>query len=86
MKLMAAISEGPAGDSIRRGREIVGKTFETLPDNVGNGLHCTSCHLDGGTLAGAGPWIGLPGVFPEYRARAAARSIRCHVASTTLRA
>ena len=54
---------------IRRGREIVEKTHETLPDHVGNGLHCTSCHLDGGTLAGAGPWIGLPAVFPEYRAR-----------------
>jgi len=69
MKLMAAIPNGPAGDSIRRGREIVEKTFETLPDNVGNDLHCTSCHLDGGTLPGAGPWIGLPAVFPEYRAR-----------------
>ncbi|MGE0397446.1 MAG: c-type cytochrome [Kofleriaceae bacterium] len=69
MKLMASIPEGPAGDAIRRGSQIVEKTFETLPDHVGNGLHCTSCHLGGGTVAGAGPWIGLPAVFPEYRAR-----------------
>lgn len=67
--LLAAVPEGAAGDSIRRGHEIVARTFETLPDHVGNGLHCTSCHLDGGVLAGAGPWIGLPGVFPEYRTR-----------------
>lgn len=69
MKLMAAIPDGPAGDAIRRGSEIVERTFETLPDHVGNGLHCTSCHLGGGIVAGAGPWIGLPAVFPEYRAR-----------------
>ncbi len=66
---LATIPEGAAFDSTRRGQAIVEKTFETLPENVGNGLHCTSCHLDGGTLAGAGPWIGLPPVFPEYRAR-----------------
>lgn len=68
-KLMAAIPAGPDGDSIRRGRDIVEKTYETLPANVGNGLHCTSCHLDGGTVPGSAPWIGLPGAFPEYRAR-----------------
>jgi len=72
-RTLAAIPEGPAGASIHRGYEIVSKTFETLPGNVGNGLHCTSCHLDGGTLAGAGPWIGLPAVFPELRARSGKR-------------
>lgn len=68
-QMMAKVPPGSAGESIRRGREIVEKTYETVPDHVGNGLHCTSCHLEGGTLAGAGPWIGLPAVFPEYRAR-----------------
>lgn len=72
-QLMAQLPEGPEGDSIRRGREIVEKTHETLPDHVGNDLHCTSCHLEGGTLANAGPWIGLPAVFPEYRARSGKR-------------
>ena len=72
-RALAAIPEGPARASIHRGYQIVSKTFETLPDNVGNGLHCTSCHLDGGTLAGAGPWIGLPAVFPEFRARSGKR-------------
>lgn len=66
---MAKVPPGPPGDVIRRGYTIVSSTYETLPDRVGNGLHCTSCHLDGGTVANAGPWIGLPGVFPEYRAR-----------------
>lgn len=64
-----AIPEGPLGDAVRRGQRIAEHTFEELPDHVGNGLHCTSCHLDGGTRAGAGPWIGLVGLFPQYRAR-----------------
>lgn len=63
------IPAGPEGDVIRRGQELVEHTYEAMPAHVGNGLHCTSCHLDGGRLPGAGPWIGLPGVFPEYRAR-----------------
>ena len=66
---MAQIPDGAAGAAIRRGRELVEHTHELRPANVGNGLHCTSCHLDGGTLANAGPWIGLPAVFPEFRAR-----------------
>lgn len=65
----APIPDGPVGAAIRRGQEIVTRTAETLPDHVGNGLHCTSCHLEGGTKPGAAPWVGLPGVFPEYRAR-----------------
>jgi len=60
---------GPLGDSIRRGQRIVMHTFEELPKNVGNGLHCTSCHLDGGTREGAAPWVGVLAKFPEYRAR-----------------
>jgi thiosulfate dehydrogenase len=36
---------------------------------VGNDLHCTSCHLQGGTVPGAGPWVGITGVFPEFRSR-----------------
>ncbi len=63
------VPTGPLGDAIKRGRTIVTRTYEELPDHAGNQLHCSSCHLDGGTVANAGPWIGLPGVFPEYRAR-----------------
>lgn len=65
----APIPNGPLGDAIRRGKLIVTRTFETLPEHVGNGLHCTSCHLDEGTHTGAASWVGIPGVFPEYRAR-----------------
>jgi thiosulfate dehydrogenase len=66
----STIPAGPAGDAIRRGRDLVTRTRELLPNNVGADLHCTSCHLNGGTVAKAGPWVGIVGVFPEYRARA----------------
>lgn len=65
----ATIPDGPVGDAVRRGQLLVTRTREELPDHVGNGLHCTSCHLQGGTVANAGPWVGIPGVFPEYRSR-----------------
>ncbi len=65
----ATIPEGPMGDAVRRGELLVTRTYEELPEHVGNGLHCTSCHLQGGTVAGAGPWVGITGVFPEFRAR-----------------
>lgn len=57
------------GDSIMRGHAIATRTAEELPDHVGNSLHCSSCHLQGGTVANAGPWIGVPAAFPEFRAR-----------------
>lgn len=65
----ATIPEGELGDAIREGRRLLTTTRDALPEHVGNGLNCTSCHLQGGTVAKAGPWVGITGVFPEYRAR-----------------
>ena len=65
----ATIPDGPAGVAIREGKKLVTETRQRLPGNVGNGLNCTNCHLAGGTTANAAPWVGIWGVFPEYRAR-----------------
>lgn len=67
----STLPEGPLGEAVLRGETLVTRTYEELPDHVGNGLHCTSCHLNGGTVANAGPWVGIAGVFPEFRARSA---------------
>lgn len=64
-----SIPAGPMGEAIRRGKTLVTRTREELPDHVGNGLHCTSCHLESGARQNAGPWVGVIGVFPEYRSR-----------------
>jgi thiosulfate dehydrogenase len=65
----ADIPKGPMGDSIRYGAKLLKQTQIYARDYVGNGLNCTSCHLNGGTTAYASPWVGIWGVFPEYRSR-----------------
>jgi len=63
------IPAGPAGTAIQEGKKLLAETRQRLPKNVGNGLNCTNCHLTGGTIANASPWVGIWGVFPEYRSR-----------------
>lgn len=62
----------PLGASIERGRAILLATAESLPDNVGNSLRCTSCHLDEGRRPDAIPWTGVYARFPQYRSRGGA--------------
>jgi thiosulfate dehydrogenase len=65
----SSIPSGPDGEAIRLGKTLITDTRKLLPGNVGNGLNCTNCHIGAGTTPGAGPFVGLWGVFPEYRAR-----------------
>lgn len=65
----ATVPAGPDGVAIKEGKKLLTETRQRLPGNVGNGLNCTNCHLAGGTTANAAPWVGIWGVFPEYRAR-----------------
>lgn len=65
----STIPEGPDGDAIRLGKLLLTDTRRQLPQNVGNALNCSNCHLSAGTVAFAGPFVGLWGVFPEYRSR-----------------
>jgi thiosulfate dehydrogenase len=67
----AALPEGPLGDAIAAGQRILAHTPESVPAYSGNALNCTSCHLDGGRTPWAAPWVGIWGVFPEYRSRSA---------------
>lgn len=67
----SAMPKGPEGDAIRLGKRLITDTRKQLPNNVGNGLNCASCHLGAGTVAYAGPFVGLWGMFPEYRSRGA---------------
>lgn len=70
----ATIPAGPAGDAIRRGRLLAEQTSKVLPDHSGSDLACKNCHLAApghgpGTVALAGPWVGIEQRFPQYRAR-----------------
>lgn len=55
--------------SAMRGRALLLATRDSLPRNVGNGLRCASCHLDGGLRPNAMPWVGSYARFPQYRTR-----------------
>lgn len=58
------------GESIRLGYEIIVRTQEYAKPYVGNALNCTNCHLDAGLNPNAASFVGLSGLYPEYRARA----------------
>ncbi len=63
------IPDGPLGEAIQFGEDLVMETQTLAKSYVGNGLNCRSCHLGGGTTPNAMPYVGLPGLFPTYRPR-----------------
>lgn len=65
----ATIPEGPLGDSIRLGLYVFDETPKNAARYVGNKMSCTHRHIDGGTVTGAIPVVGVPGMFPMYRDR-----------------
>lgn len=67
----STIPAGPSGEAIKLGQSLITDTRKLLPKNVGNGLNCSNCHLAAGTSPSAAPYVGLWGVFPEFRARGA---------------
>lgn len=69
MQAARTIPQGPLGDAIRDGERLLTQTQVYGKQYVGNGLNCTSCHLDGGKMPFTAPWSGIWGVFPEYRSR-----------------
>ena len=65
----STIPAGAMGEAIRYGKKLVTEPRTYMPDYVGSHLRCVSCHLDNGRTPHAAPWVGIWGVFPEYRSR-----------------
>lgn len=66
-----ALPEGPLGEAIRLGRELIEQTAShplTKP-YVGNSLNCTSCHLKNGTDPQAASFIGVATAYPAWSPR-----------------
>ena len=63
------IPSGPEGDAIRFGHDIIMNTQTHLGSYVGNVLNCRNCHLAGGRIPHAGPYVGVYSSMPEYRNR-----------------
>lgn len=65
-----SIPAGPLGEAIEYGHKVLTQTpLYAKPYVPDSALNCTSCHLDGGRTPYAAPWVGIWGVFPEYRSR-----------------
>lgn len=65
----STIPDDEYGAAVRRGLQLANHTCKELPNNVGNQLNCTSCHLGNGSEAYAAPWNNMPSVYPIYRSR-----------------
>jgi len=57
-------------DRLILGMRLMTETKALLPKNVGDALNCSSCHLNGGTVAKASPFWGLTALFPANNPRA----------------
>lgn len=65
----STLPEGPMGEAIDYGFSLIMETQKFARDYVGNGLNCRNCHLAGGRIPNAMPYVGLSGIYPMYRAR-----------------
>ncbi len=60
----------PNTDQLIFGMRLMQETKAMLPNTVGDQLSCNSCHLNGGTVAKASPYVGITAQFPSYNPRA----------------
>ena len=67
---IADVLKEPNAEQLVRGMRLNTETHTLLPENVGNVLNCTSCHLNGGTVADGSPYVGVSAFFPSYAPRA----------------
>lgn len=67
---LADMMAAPNAEQLVRGMRLHLETKELLPQNVGNALNCTSCHLNAGTVADGSPFVGVSAFFPSYAPRA----------------
>ncbi len=67
---LANLLSQPNAQQLVRGMRLHLETKALLPQNVGNVLNCTSCHLNSGTVADGSPFVGVSAFFPSYAPRA----------------
>ena len=67
---IAEIPNDENRNHILLGRRLLAQTRKLLPENVGNGLNCTNCHLGEGRVATAFPYFGVSVNYPQVISRA----------------
>lgn len=66
----AAMLSSPNADQLIYGMRLMTETKTLLPKQVGDELVCNSCHLNGGTMERAAPYVGISALFPAFQPRA----------------
>ncbi len=67
---IADIPDDDAGKQILLGRRLLAETKKLLPNNVGAAMNCDSCHLNGGNVPLASPYLGMSVKYPRDNPRA----------------
>lgn len=66
----SALPSGQLGSLIRYGRALIMQTRKYAGPYVTANMDCAACHLDGGTKARAGSFVGIAATFPQWNKRA----------------
>lgn len=66
----AALLKEKQAPQLVQGMRLMTETRQLLPKHVGNDINCSSCHLNGGTVANGSPFLGVSAFFPSEAARA----------------
>lgn len=68
----APLPTGPEGDLIAYGKQIIQQTQAQAGSayQVTAGMSCEACHIDAGTKAHGGSFVGIYAKFPQWNARA----------------
>lgn len=59
-------------EEIIYGMRLLNETARLLPENVGNGLNCNSCHMGQGKYPLGAPYINTAGDYPKFMPRSQA--------------
>ena len=65
----AQIPAGREGDVIRFGRDLIVHTRQYAGKYVRAGMDCSACHIDAGTKAHGGSFMGIYAMFPQWNKR-----------------
>lgn len=66
----SALPTGPPGEAIRYGRELILHTRKYLKPYITSNMDCAACHVDAGTKARGGTFVGIAAQFPQWNKRA----------------
>lgn len=66
----AALLREKQAPELIQGMRLMTETRQLLPKHVGNDINCSSCHLNGGTVANGSPFLGVSAFFPSEAPRA----------------